>query len=112
MTLAELDVLRHYVDEPTTAIYGDSFLTDVLTRNGGDVFLAAAEVWGMKAARFSKLVDVTESGSSRKLSDKAKNATSMAAYYRAQSVTPATSVQTAQSRTRPIIRSTVARPLG
>lgn len=110
MTLEDLAVLRHYIDEPEQTIYGDAFLIDVIARNDGNLNAAAAEVWGMKAARFSKLVDVTESGSSRKLSDKAKNAQSMAAYYAAQVITASVTVQTAQSKTRPIIRSTTARP--
>jgi hypothetical protein len=111
MTLEDLTVLRHYIDEQDTTIYADAFLVDVIERNDGDLNAAASEVWGMKAARFSKLVDVTESGSSRKLSDKAKNAASMAAYYKGLGVDVVT-VQSAQTHTRPIIRSTVARPTG
>jgi hypothetical protein len=45
---------------------------------------AAARVWSSKAATFSQLVDVSESGSSRKLSDLHKNALTMAERYRNQ----------------------------
>jgi hypothetical protein len=42
---------------------------------------AAARVWSIKAGRYASLVDVTESGSSRKLGDLRKNASEMSAYY-------------------------------
>jgi hypothetical protein len=42
---------------------------------------AASKVWSIKAGRYASLVDVTESGSSRKLGDLRKNAAEMAAYY-------------------------------
>jgi hypothetical protein len=42
---------------------------------------AAARVWSIKAGRYATLVDVTESGSSRKLGDLRKNAAAMADYY-------------------------------
>lgn len=42
---------------------------------------AAARVWSEKAATFAELVDVSESGSSRKLSDLRKNALEMSAHY-------------------------------
>lgn len=42
---------------------------------------AASKVWYLKAGRFSTLVDVSESGSSRKLGDLYKNALAMGKYY-------------------------------
>lgn len=42
---------------------------------------AAARVWSEKAAVFAELVDVSESGSSRKLSDLRKNALEMSTHY-------------------------------
>lgn len=45
---------------------------------------AAAQVWEIRAGRYHGLVDITESGSSRKMSDLHKNALAMAANYRAQ----------------------------
>jgi hypothetical protein len=109
MTLEDLSVLRHYADEQSDSIYGDVFLQEVIDRNTGDLYAAAAEVWGMKAARFAKLVNVSESGSSRSLSQKADNARSMAAFYLAQSPT-AVIDQSGQTATRPIIRPTGPRP--
>jgi hypothetical protein len=42
---------------------------------------AAAQVWYLKAGQYASLVDVSESGSSRKLSDLRKNATEMGELY-------------------------------
>lgn len=39
----------------------------------------AAQIWGFKAAKFATLVDVSESGSSRKMGDLYKNAIAMKA---------------------------------
>lgn len=43
---------------------------------------AAATAWVRKAGQLSSLVDVSESGSSRKLSDLYKNAMAMGAHYK------------------------------
>jgi len=48
----------------------------------GSNYLAASAIWTVKAGEFSTAVDVSESGSSRKLSDLKKNALDMAAHYR------------------------------
>lgn len=109
MTLEDLSVLRHYADEQSDSIYADAFLQDVIDRNTGDLYAAAAEVWGMKAARAAKLVNVSESGSSRSLAQKAEQARSMAVYYRNMSPTVVTD-QSGQTATRPIIRPTGPRP--
>lgn len=42
---------------------------------------AASRVWSIKAGRYSRLVDVSESGSSRKLGDLYKNAIAMSRAY-------------------------------
>lgn len=41
----------------------------------------ASDLWRQKAASYAELVDVSESGSTRKLSDLRKNALEMAGYY-------------------------------
>lgn len=82
-TLDEIAALRTLVsdaDEPFT--FTDEELEeaiDLLGLNG-----AAAQFWRRKAAASSELVDVSESGSSRKLSDVSKNAIAMAAYFDGQ----------------------------
>lgn len=47
-----------------------------------NLYLAAAEIWGVKAGTYAGLVNVTESGSSRSLGDLLKQAKEMEAYYR------------------------------
>jgi hypothetical protein len=56
-------------------------LIDMILRHGGNLYLAAAEAWSAKAADYSKLVDISESGSDRKLSQMFKQANIMAASY-------------------------------
>ena len=51
-------------------------MIDTLTMNG-----AAAQLWRETASSTTQLVDVSESGSSRKMSDVHKNAVAMADYY-------------------------------
>lgn len=46
-----------------------------------DYDAAARHIWSIKAARYAALVDVSESGSSRKLSDLHKNALAMVKQY-------------------------------
>lgn len=53
------------------------FLDGAVTVNA-----AASQVWSVKAADFAGLVDVSESGSSRKLGDLFKNAKEMASYFK------------------------------
>jgi hypothetical protein len=74
--------LRGFVAEPDdTNGWSDAklglYLDEAITVNS-----AAAQVWSVKAADFAGLVDVSESGSSRKLGDLYKNAKEMAGYFR------------------------------
>lgn len=67
--------------------FSDSDLLDVLTvwtdgEGVTDLNMAVAVVWEIKAGRYAELVDVTEAGSSRKLSDLSKNALAMSTKYR------------------------------
>jgi hypothetical protein len=61
--------IQEYIDENTTV--------DGIDYNG-----TAASIWEEKAGYYSALVDVSESGSSRKMSDLYKNALAMAKLYR------------------------------
>jgi hypothetical protein len=92
----------------TVDMFSDSDLLDVLTDNTDgsgvtDVYLAVAVVWEMKAAKYVELVDVSESGSSRKFSDMAKNALLMASRYRDLSAKVEAAV-TGRPFTVPIVR--------
>lgn len=61
--------------------FTDDELIDMILRHNGNIYLAAAEAWSAKQAEYSKLVDINESGSERKLSQMFKNANTMADAY-------------------------------
>lgn len=62
----------------------NSLIDQATTDGETDMLLAQASVWEALAARYHGLVDTSESGSSRSMSQMFKNATSMAAAIRAQ----------------------------
>lgn len=66
-------------------MFTDEQLGEVLDAFEGELEdkldLAAAQVWEIRAGRYHTMVDISESGSSRKMSDLHKNALAMAAYY-------------------------------
>jgi hypothetical protein len=66
--------------------FSDAQLDELLAQNGDNVYTAAAEAWRMKAADFADLVDIDESGSSRKLSQMYKQAMAMAEFFDKQAV--------------------------
>lgn len=109
-TAEEIADLRELIAEPdASGGWTDVRLERILDANVGDdgttpnMDAAAAHVWTVKAADMSMLVDVSENGSSRKLSDLYKNATTMAAHFRA--IVDSTVVVTSdRPRTRAIIR--------
>ena len=74
---SEIDALRLLINDPCKESFSDDDLERVLDAQGGDRNLAAAEVWGIWATRYSTLVNVSESGSSRSLGDLYKNAVAM-----------------------------------
>jgi hypothetical protein len=80
MSLSDLALLRHMTDEQDETIYGNQFLEDLLT-SAGSVTAAAAQLWGMKAAKYAALVDTSEAGASRKMSQLASQAQAMATHY-------------------------------
>lgn len=80
-TPEEIARLRLMVDEPTTSVYSDQNISDIFDQAEGDMDLAAAEIWQQKAARYSTLVDTSESGSSRSMSQLSRNATAQAKFY-------------------------------
>lgn len=80
-TESQITELRQLTNEPEDgSSWTDSELAVIidatLTLNA-----AAAKIWYLKAAKYASMVDVSESGSSRKLGDLYKNAIAMAAYY-------------------------------
>lgn len=92
LTAAELVLLRGMIDEPDeTGGWTDERLNDLseLFENpdgSPDLAAIAAAVWDAKAASYATLNDVTESGSSRRLSQTFDQAQKMALHFRNQSV--------------------------
>lgn len=77
----ELAALRRAADvTPDDDVYTDALL-DSLIDTYGSVAGAASAIWREKAAAYAEMVDTTESGSSRKLSDLHKNALEIAAGF-------------------------------
>lgn len=79
----ELLRLRRMVGEPGTDTYSDEALSALLAANPS-LESVAAGIWQEKAANYAELVNVSESGSSRSLSDLHKNALRFAEYYTRQ----------------------------
>ena len=100
--------LRDLTNEPTQDPFTDQDLLDILTAltDGDgvtDVTGAAAEVWIIKAANLSNTVDMTESGSTRRLSQQYDHALAMAKLYGAGGPSSGTPVE-GVTRTRRIVR--------
>jgi hypothetical protein len=76
-TPEEVAELRLLIDEPVVGDpYTDEYLGDVID-DKGSLQAAALYMWGLKAARYSSLVDMAEGTSSRKMSDMMDNALKM-----------------------------------
>jgi hypothetical protein len=67
-------ILRSRLGEPSDEIFDDAAITDLISYADGDLDLATLEGWKRKMARYARLVDVIESGSDRKMSQKFKQA--------------------------------------
>lgn len=77
-TVDELAALRRAINEPVNAEpYTDDYLGFWIDSLGSPD-AAAGILWTHKAAEYASLVNVSESGSSRSLSDLHKNALAMA----------------------------------
>lgn len=82
-TAEEIASFRLLIDEPDDAMpYTDAILGERLDTATSPEALAAG-VWREKAATYSTMVNVAESGSSRNLSDLHKNALAMAEHFKA-----------------------------
>lgn len=74
-----LDVRNNTGEPDEDSSYDDEELEVLIDADGVD--LASAAIWRRKAAIYSEMVDVSEAGASRKMSDLFKNAVAMAEYY-------------------------------
>jgi hypothetical protein len=80
-------------------------LNSIIDANSEDVDAQAAVVWEVRAGKYHGLVNVSESGSSRQLSDMHKNALAMASYYRNKGVELPGTVPTGRTRVGRIVRA-------
>jgi hypothetical protein len=76
----DIPLVRENTDEPTTDTYTDEAILALLDREGS-VRAASYAIWRSKAAKYSGLVDTSESGSSRRNSQLASNALTMMKEY-------------------------------
>lgn len=99
--LAKVLRVRGFANEPTASAYSDAAILLMLGEEGS-VEATVARIWREKAGRWAHLVDVSESGSSRKFSDLSKNAAAMAKMYGDMTIITASTVN--RPRSRPIVR--------
>lgn len=74
------DALTGVTDEGN--FFSNEEIHDLLTLNGGSIAGASYDGWTMRAAFLSSSVDISESGSDRRLSQLFKNAMAMADFYK------------------------------
>lgn len=85
-TPTEIERVREYVAEPNEdGGWTGPRIAAYIDESGSDLYLAAAEIWGVKASAYAGMVDVSESGSSRRMSGLHQNAILREAYYRGRS---------------------------
>lgn len=79
---SEITRLRLLIGEPEdTAPWTDDVLSGIIDESE-DLDVAALQVWEAKAASAASMVDTTESGSSRRMSQLHDQALKMVSYYR------------------------------
>lgn len=78
-TAGEIAEVRRNTDEPDENRYQNPSISGLIDSVG--ILRASATVWRWKAAEYAKMVDVSEAGSSQKLSDLYDNAVGMVKEY-------------------------------
>jgi hypothetical protein len=80
--VTDLEKLRRLIAEPDTTTYSDAELNTRLADTGGDLNLTSLGVWREKMIALASVgVDVSEGGSSRRLSQAYDHAKDMVAYF-------------------------------
>lgn len=102
-SVSDIATVRRNVNEPTDTIYSDSDIGVIVDADG--VAGASATIWREKAAVYSGLVNVSESGASHSYSDLSRNALAMASAWDKQ--VPVVAVDSAADRVhvKRIVRS-------
>lgn len=78
-TPEDIALVRLFADEPTQDNWDDATISSSIDDVGVDSTVLT--IWREKQARFSKLVDVSEAGASRKMSQAFAHAEKMSAYW-------------------------------
>lgn len=100
MTEDELALLREWIQEPISEEWNDDRLNAMYVIMEGNLRATAGAFWRGKAASVAMMGDITENGSSRKMSDAYKNALALAGEFEA---VPGEDL-VARPRTRAIVR--------
>lgn len=74
----QLALLREWIQEPLSEEWNDDRLQAMYAIMGNDLRATAGAFWEAKAGSLASVSDITENGSSRKMSDLYKNALAMA----------------------------------
>lgn len=102
-TQDEIAAIRRMIAEQDETTYADAVLA-VRIDASDSLDALAAEIWSEKAASYSKLVNISESGSSRSMGDLYKNAMTMSKFFSGKT-------QAAEERVRGTTRlHTIQRP--
>lgn len=102
-TAAEVAEVRENTNEQTEETYSDSYVGALV--DAGSVASASAVIWTRKAAAFAELVNTSEAGASRSLSDLHKNALAMATKFEGLAA-PAGTVGIGRAKVHQIVRTT------
>lgn len=73
-TAAEIAYVRELIGEPDGSNGWTDTKIGTFIDESASTRLAASDIWGVKASKYSKMVDISESGSSRKMSGLLDNA--------------------------------------
>ena len=103
-TAEDIATVRDHIAEPDDSNGWTAERIGVFIDAAPDLSMAAANIWGSKAGEYATLVDVSENGSSRKLSEIHKNALSMQRVFIDRSIMENGSPSTSRPRTRAIVR--------
>lgn len=90
--------------DPEEPPYTDQFLSDLIDASAGDLNRSALSVWEQKAAQFSEMMTITESGSTRNFAELHRNAMAMINYFTEKIVAAAVPVRRRSPGVRWIVR--------
>jgi hypothetical protein len=67
--------------DETQKFFPNAEIDSLIEEYGGDLIAAAADGWTQKASKFADLIDIDESGSTRKLTQRYRQANERARYF-------------------------------